>query len=208
MRSVWFKRAAVTRLKFLQIKDGWPDFLVKRIQEILVSLLYFNFKSFKDVISSSIIRFQCILLDWGVPFSYFINLYKLKRKNLISGGRGAILQKTWVIWSPVLHFSFKNFRDPNSFSFIRFQCIFYVSEELLSDFWNFSKLEREDLVSGGNIIWIICSRFHPLPPSSGSSFLRFRKFLQNKERKPNFWRGWGTNSADTLNYFVPNPFCI
>ena len=127
MRSVWFKRAAVTRLKFLQIKDGWPDFLVKRIQEILVSLLYFNFKSFKDVISSSIIRFQCILLGWGVPFSYFINLYKLKRKNLISVGRGAILQKIWVIWSPLLYFNFKSFKyqifrhllDFNSFCLIQ-----------------------------------------------------------------------------------------
>ena len=43
--------------------------------------------------------------------------------DLISGGREAILQNVWIIWSPLPYFNFKSFQDPNSSSFIAFQCI-------------------------------------------------------------------------------------
>ena len=52
----------------------------------LVPLLYFNFKSFKYWISSSFIRFQCILHDSAVLFSESWNFYKLKRREPLSGG--------------------------------------------------------------------------------------------------------------------------
>ena len=52
----------------------------------MIRLLYFNFKSFMDTISSSLIRFQSILHDSGVLFSECWNFYKLKRGDLISGG--------------------------------------------------------------------------------------------------------------------------
>ena len=64
--------------------------------------------------------------------------------------REANLQKVWIIWSPLLYFNFKIFLDPNSSSFIRFQCVLYESEEFLSVFWNFYKLKRGDQISGGN----------------------------------------------------------
>ena len=61
-----------------------------------------------------------------------------------------ILQKTWIIWSPLLYFNFKSFTDPDSLSLIRFQCILHDSGVLFSEPWNFYKLKRGDLISGGN----------------------------------------------------------
>ena len=111
-------------LKFLQIKEGAPNFLGGTILQnggiIWSTLLYFNFKSFKNPNSSSFIRFHCILHDSGEPFSDFSSFYKLKRGGgLISWGE-AILQNGWIIWSTLLYFNFKSFKDPNSLSFITF----------------------------------------------------------------------------------------
>ena len=112
-------------LKFLQIKEGAPNFLGGTILQnggiIRSTLLYFNFKSFKNPNSSSFIRFHCILHDSGEPFSDFSSFYKLKRGGggLISWGE-AILQNGWIIWSTLLYFNFKSFKDPNSLSFITF----------------------------------------------------------------------------------------
>ena len=61
-----------------------------------------------------------------------------------------ILQKVWIIWSPLLYFNFKSFLDPNSLSFIRFQCILHDSGVLFSESWNFYKLKKGDLISGWN----------------------------------------------------------
>ena len=51
---------------------------------------------------------------------------------------------------PLLYFNFKSFKDPNSSSFIRFQCVLHNSDVLFSDFWNFEKLNNGDLISWGN----------------------------------------------------------
>ena len=59
-----------------------------------------------------------------------------------------ILQKAWIIWSPLLYFNFKRFLGPNSSPFIRFQCIFYDSQVLLSGFSNLYKLKE-----GGSNFW-------------------------------------------------------
>ena len=53
-----------------------------------------------------------------------------------------ILQKVSIIWSPLLYFTFKSFMDPNSFSFIRSQCILHDWGVLFSKSWNFFKLKR------------------------------------------------------------------
>ena len=91
MHSAWFRSTFLRALKFLQIKEGGPNF-------------------------------------WGEP----------------------ILQNVWIIWSPLLYFNFKSFMDPNSSSFIRFQCILHDSGVLFSESWNFYKLKRGDLISRGN----------------------------------------------------------
>ena len=72
-----------------------------------------------------------------------------------------ILQKVWIIWSPLLYLDFKSFVDPNSSSFIRFQCILHDSGVLFSESWNFYKLKRGDLISGGNQFCRMSELFGP-----------------------------------------------
>ena len=90
MHSAWLRSSFVRVLKFLQVKEWWPKFwgepILEKVWIIWSPLLYFNFKSFLDPISSSFITFQCILHDSGVLFEESWNLYKLKRGDLISGG--------------------------------------------------------------------------------------------------------------------------
>ena len=91
MPSAWFRSTFLRVLKFLQIKEGGPNF-------------------------------------WGEP----------------------ILQNVWIIWSPLLYFNFKSFLDPNSSSFIKLQCVLHDLGVLFSESWNFYKLKKGDLISGGN----------------------------------------------------------
>ena len=91
MHYAWWLRSTFFRvLKFLQIKEGGPNFwgepILQNVWIIWSPLLYFNFKSFLDPNSSPFISFQCILYDSGVLLSGFSNFYKLKRGYLISGG--------------------------------------------------------------------------------------------------------------------------
>ena len=90
MHFAWFIRTFLRVLKFLQIKEGGPNFWVEPILHkvwiIWSPLLYFHFKSFVDPNSSSFIRFQCILHDWEVLFSESWNFYIFKKGDLISGG--------------------------------------------------------------------------------------------------------------------------
>ena len=153
MPSVWFRRVFVRLLKFLQIKDGgpnlWGDPILHIIWIILSPLLYFNFKTFKDPNSSSFIIFKYILYDSGVLFSDSWSFYKLKSGDLISGGN-KFCRKSELFGHPLLYFSFKTFKDPNSLSFIRFQCLLLDSRAHFSDFWNFCELKKGDLISGAN----------------------------------------------------------
>ena len=91
MHSAWFRSTFLRVLKFLQIKEGGPNFwgepILQNVWIIWSPLLYFNFKSFLDPISSSFITFQCILHDSGLLFEESWYLYKLKRGDLISGGK-------------------------------------------------------------------------------------------------------------------------
>ena len=120
--------------------------LLQKVWIIWSPLLYFNFKSFLNPNSWSFIRFQCILHDSGVLFSESWKFYKLKRGDLISGCK----QFRRIMWSPIRQLNFKSFIDPNSLSFIRFQCILHDSGVLFSESWNFYKLKKGDLISGWN----------------------------------------------------------
>ena len=95
-----------------------------------------------DPNSSSFIRFQCILYDLGVFF------LESPEEGLNNFWGEPVLQKVWIIWSPLLYFNFKSFMDPDSSSFIWFQCIFYDSGELFSESSNFCKLKGGDLLEG------------------------------------------------------------
>ena len=90
MYSAWLRSTFRRVLKFVQIKEGGPNFwgepILQNVWIIWSPLLYFNFKSFLDPNSSPFISFQCILYDSGVLLSGFSNFYKLKRGDLISRG--------------------------------------------------------------------------------------------------------------------------
>ena len=129
MHFAWFRSYFLRVLKFRQIREWgsnfWVEPILQKVWIVWSSLLHFSFKSFMDPSSSSFIRFQCILHGSGVIFSEFWNFYKLKKGDLISGGK-PILLKVLIIWSSLLYLNFKSFLNPNSSSFIRFQCIMHV----------------------------------------------------------------------------------
>ena len=164
MYPAWFRSTFLRVLKFLQIKYGGPNFwgepILQNVWFIWAPLLYFNFKSFLDPNSSPSISFQCILYDSGVLLSGFSNLYKLKRRGFNFCGE-PVLKNVWIIWSPLLYFNLKSSMDPNSLSFIRFQCILHDSGVLFSESWNFYKLKRGDLISRGNQFCRMSELFGP-----------------------------------------------
>ena len=102
LHSTWLKSTFCRVLKFLQIKEGWPNFLgepiLQKVWIIWSLLLYFNFKSFLDPNFLSIIRFQCFIHDLGELFWESWSFYKLKRADFISVGNQFC--RKWIIWSP------------------------------------------------------------------------------------------------------------
>ena len=135
----------------------------------------------------------------------------------------AISQKLWIIWSNFLYFNFTSFKDTTSSPFVRFQFILHDSRVLFSKSWNFYKLTRVNLISGGETIlqnvWFIWSpllyldfksfmdtislafiRFQFILQRFRSNFLIILKFLQIKEGDLIFG---GNSFAECLNYLVP-----
>ena len=90
MHSTWFKSTFLRVLKFLQIKEREPNFwrqpILQKVWIIWFRLLYFNIKTFKDPNSLLFINLQWVLCDSEDLLSGFWNVYKLKRRDLISGG--------------------------------------------------------------------------------------------------------------------------
>ena len=95
MCSVWFREFFLSDFwNFYKLKrgggGGGPNFqgeaIFQNVWIIWSTLLYVNFKSLMDTISSSFIRFQCLLHDSGVLFSESWYFCKIKREDLISGG--------------------------------------------------------------------------------------------------------------------------
>ena len=152
-------------LKFLQVKEGrrnfWGEPILQKLWIIWSPHLYFNFKSFVDRNSLSFIRFQGILHDSGALFSESQNFYNLKRGDLISRGN-QFCTKSELFGSPLLYLNFKSFVDPNSSSFIRSECILHDGGVLFWESWNFYKLKRGDLSSGGNQFCRMSELFGPL----------------------------------------------
>ena len=89
MHAAYFSSTFLRVLKFLQMKEGAPNFwgqpILHEVWIIWCPLLYFNFQSFLDPNLSSFVIFQCNLDDSGVLFSESLNFYELKKGELISG---------------------------------------------------------------------------------------------------------------------------
>ena len=139
----------------------------------------------------------------------------------------AILQKVWIICQPpLLYFNFKSFMDTISLSFIRFSCILHDWGVLFSVFFNFYKLKRWDLISGGNqfcrmselfgrpfcisILRILSTQFlrHPLDFNAfcmvQEYFSQSLEISTNQRGGPNFW---GVQFWRMPGLFG-HPFCI
>ena len=151
-------------LKFIQIKEGGPNFwkqpILQYIWIICSFLLYFNHKSSMDQNSSPYIRFESILHESGRLFSESWYFYKLKRRELISAGN-QFFKRSELFGPPLLYFNFKSFLDPNCSSLNRFQCILNVSRVLLSGFSNFYKLKWGYLIFAQNQLCRMSGLFGP-----------------------------------------------
>ena len=93
-------------------------------------------------------------------FLRFLKFLQIKEGDLISGGN-QFWGNVWIIWSPLLYFTFNSFLDPNSSSFIRFKCVLYDSEEFFSDFSKFYKLKWREQISRENQF---CRKFQIFGP--------------------------------------------
>ena len=146
----------------------------------------------------SFIRFQCILYDSVVHFSESWNFHKLKRVDLISGWN-QFCSLNYL--DPLLYFNFKSFVDPNSSSFIRFQCILHDSGVLLSESWNFYKLKRGDLISGLNQL---CRKSELL--GSPLFYVNFKRFMDpNSASSPPLPKSWIFQwTSKILKFFILN----
>ena len=91
---------------------------------------------------------------------------------------------------PLLYLNSKTFKDPNSWKFIRSQCILHDSRVIFSEFSNLRKLKRGDLFNWQEPIlqngWIFWSPFCISFLESGkdpnpSSFIRFPCILRDSE---------------------------
>ena len=110
-----------------------PPFCISILKVLRIQILHhpLDFNAFYIIMEYFLILFKCPQIkEWGPGFWGEL-----------------ILQQVWIIWSPLLSFMFKSLKDPNSSWFIRFKCILYHSGEVFSEFRNFCKLRRGDLIS-------------------------------------------------------------
>ena len=182
-----------------------------------------------DPSSSSLIRFQCILHDQWVLFKESWNLYKLRRGE--GGGPNfwgePILQKVWIIWSPLLYFNFKSFMDSISASFITFECTLHDSGVHFAESWNLYKLKMGDQISRGTnfaeslnyFVPFLYFNFQSFEDQNYFPFIRFQCILHDSgvlfAECWNFYKlkegdliSGVTNFAESLNYLVPPPVYI
>ena len=159
-------------------------------------------------------------------FLRFLKFFQIKEggPNFMRGSN-SLEQLNYLV--PHLYFNFRNFKDPNSSSFITFQSILHDSAVLFSAFWKLIKLKSRGLISWGEAIlqngWIIWSpllyfNFRSLKNTNSSSFMRFQCLLHDSGvLLSGFWnfsklsRGTyfleGNQLCRRAELFGP-PFCI
>ena len=164
MHSPWFRSTFLRVSKFLEMKDGGPNFwgepILKNVWIIWSSMLYFNFKSFLDPNSSSFIRFQSILHESRVLFPGSRNFCKLKRVALISE-RNQFCRMS-QLFGPLLYFNLRSSTGRNSSSFIKFWSFLHESRLLFLKSSNFEKWKTGDLISGSKQIGRMSQLYGPL----------------------------------------------
>ena len=133
----------------------------------------------------------------------------------------------WIIWGPLLYFTFKSFVDPKSLSFLRLQCILHGSRLLFSESSKFWKLKMgipnfwgETVLQKSWIIWspFLCFKFKRFLESNILSFIRFQWTVHHLGVPfYDFWISYKLKSGELISggsqfyriaqLFVP-PFCI
>ena len=126
-----------------------------------------------------------------------------------------IMKNSWIISSPLLYFNFKSFLEPNSLSFIAFQCILNDSGPLVSKAWNFYKSKRGYLISGENQFCRMSELYCPpllyfnlksSMDTSSSSLIRFQSILHESGRIfSESWNFYKLKRGDLIS--GKNQFC-
>ena len=138
MPSVWFKRAAVTHLKFFQVKDGRPGLLPEGFLQI-VWIIWSPFcililKVLRTQILYDSLDFNAFCLIQQYLSQSFEISAELKRRDQISGRGDQFCKKSKLfgLLFP-LDCNFNSVEEANYSFFNRFQCIFHDWGVLLSD---------------------------------------------------------------------------
>ena len=125
------------------------------------------------------------------------------------------MQNVWIIWSPLLFFNLKSSTEPNYSPSITFQCSLHDSGVLISQSWNFYKLNMGDLTFWGNQFCRMSKLFRPpflyfnlkssMDPNS-SSFIRFQWIMHDSGVL--FWEPWYFYKLKTADLISGgNQFC-
>ena len=131
------------------------------------------------------------------------------------------LQNVWILWFPLLYFNFKDFLDPSSSPFIRYQCLLYDSAVILWGFSNLYKLKRGNLNSGENHFCRMSELFGPpvlyfnlksfMDPNY-SSLIVFQCILHGSgvlfSESWSFYKQKRGNQICRLSEIIVLPFCI
>ena len=175
MYSAWLRTTFRRVLKFLQIKEGQPDFWgwgsnFAECLNYLVPPSLFQFWKFCRPNFFAIRSIPIYCAWFRSTFRRVLKFVQIKdgRPNFCGE---PILQNVWIIWSHFLFSNFKSFLDRNLSSFITFQSILQESGRLSSESWNFLKLKRRDLISGGRTNFAECLKY--FVPSSVFEFWKF-----------------------------------
>ena len=168
----WFRGLFSCFSRFSQIVKvgiGTSYWGINSVQRLNYLILPFVFQFQKcEGCKSCVLSFQCILHNSTVHSPDFLNFIKVKRGDLFPWGQ-LILQNGSTIWSLFLYFNFKNFKEPNSLSFVRFQFILHDSEKLFS-VPEIKEGEPNSLVGETNS----AERLNYLVPSSVFQFWKFK----------------------------------
>ena len=169
-------------MEFLQIKEGGSNFWGELILQEVWIIWYPFCISILKVLRTQILRHS-------LDFNAFCMIHE---KFLQIGGPNfwgePILQKVWIIRSPLLYFNFKSFMDTNSLSFIRFPYSLHDLGVLFSEPWNICKLKTGNLISGEEpilqkvlIIWspLLYFNFKSFMDRKSLSFIRFQCILHD-----------------------------
>ena len=138
--------------------------------------------------------------------SRFLKFVQIKEGDLISWGEGTNSADQLNYLLRLLYLNFDSFKDPNSFLFLRFQCILHGYVVLSKTFHistNYTEgtrfLGRTNSAASLNYLILLSFMFKSFKDPNSSSFIRFKCILYHSgEVFSEFWNfyklkgGWGT----------------